>query len=131
VAGIGVFVHMHFQDAAKYVVETNQPAIFIILEVSRKWYDSLPEDLQQIVDRDGLSESLAINAPALNMYQEQRKAWVAAGGELISLPSDERAKMMGMLASVGEDVSREKPALRDAYEIVTDVARRTRQAPSQ
>jgi TRAP-type transport system periplasmic protein len=131
VAGIGVFVNMHFNDAAKYVVETNQPAIFIMLEVSQKWYASLPKDLQRIVDRDGLSESLAINAPALNMYHEQRKAWVAAGGELISLPNDERAKMMGMLASVGEDVSREKPALHDAYEIVTDAAKRTRQAPSQ
>ena len=53
-----------FHDAAKYVVETNQPAIFIILEVSQKWYDLLPKDLQQIVDRDGLSELLAINAPA-------------------------------------------------------------------
>ena len=57
VAGIGVFVNMHFHDAAKYVVETNQPAIFIILEISQKWYDSLPTDLQQIVDLDGLSES--------------------------------------------------------------------------
>src|SRR5580692_6778547 len=64
VAGIGVFVNMHFSDAAKYVVETNQPAIFIILEVSQKWYDSLPKDLQEIIDRDGLSESRAINAPA-------------------------------------------------------------------
>jgi TRAP-type transport system periplasmic protein len=130
VAGIGVFVNMHFHDAAKYVIETNQPAIFIILEVSQKWYDALPKDLQQIVDRDGLSESLAINAPALNMYQEQRKAWVAAGGELISLPDDERAKMMRMLASVGEDVSKAKPALHDAYEIVTEAAKRTRQAPT-
>jgi len=131
VAGIGVFVNMHFNDAAKYVVETNQPAIFIILEVSRKWYDSLPKDLQQIVDRDGLSESLAINAPGLKMYQEQRKAWVAGGGELISLPEHERATMMGMLASVGEDVSKAKPVLHDAYETVTDAAKRTRQAPTQ
>jgi TRAP-type C4-dicarboxylate transport system substrate-binding protein len=88
VAGIGVFVNMHFHDAAKYVVETNQPAIFIIFEVSQKWYDSLPKDLQQIVDRDGLSESRAINAPALKMYLEQRKAWVTNGGELISLPQN-------------------------------------------
>jgi hypothetical protein len=65
------------------------------------------------------------------MYQEQRKAWVAAGGELISLPNEERATMMGMLASVGEDVSKVKPAVHDAYEVVTDVAKRTRQAPSQ
>ena len=131
IAGIGVFVNMHFHDAAKYVTETNQPAIFIILEVSKKWYDSLPRDLQQIVDRDGLSESLAINAPALKMYQEQRKTWTSNGGELISLPQDEQAAMMRTLASVGEDVSKGKPVLHAAYEIVTDAAKRTRQAPSQ
>ena len=131
VAGIGVFVNMHFHDAAKYVVETNQPAIFIILEVSQKWYDSLPKDLQQIVDRDGLSESLAINAPALKMYQEQRKAWTDSGGELVSLPQNEQAQMMRMLASVGDDVSKAKPALREAYQVVTEAAMRTRQAPSQ
>ena len=131
VAGIGVFVNMHFHDAAKYVVETNQPAIFIILEVSKKWYDSLPKDLQQIVDRDGLSKSLAINAPALKMYQEQRKAWLNNGGELISLPKNEQAEMMHILSSVGEDVSKTKPALREAYQVVTDAAKRTQQAPSQ
>jgi hypothetical protein len=38
--------------------------------------------------------------------------------------------MMKMLGSVGEDVSRSKPALHDAYEVVADAARRT-QAPSQ
>jgi TRAP-type C4-dicarboxylate transport system substrate-binding protein len=131
VAGIGPFVHLHFADAAKYVTETNQPAIFIILEVSQKWYDSLPKDLQQIVDRDGAAVSAAINPVALKMYQDQRKAWVDGGGELISLPRDEQATMMQMLASVGEDVSQAKPALHDAYEIVTDAAKRTRQAPTQ
>lgn len=130
IAGIGVFVNMHFHDAAKYVVETNEPAIFIIFEVSQRWYDSLPKDLQEIIDRDGLSESLAINAPALKLYGEQRKAWEANGGELIRLPADEQLEMMKMLGSVGEDVSRSKPALHDAYEVVADAARRT-QAPSQ
>jgi len=130
IAGIGVFVNMHFHDAAKYVVETNQPAIFIILEASQRWYGSLPKDLQEIIDRDGLAESLAINAPALSLYSEQRKAWEANGGELISLPADEQLEMMKMLGSVGEDVSRLKPALHDAYEAVADAARRT-QTPSQ
>ena len=131
VAGIGVFVNMHFHDAAKYVVETNQPAIFIIFEVSQKWYDSLPKDLQQMIDRDGLSESRAVNAPALKMYLEQRKAWVANGGELITLPKNEQAEMMHMLSSVGEDVAKPKPALGAAYEVVLNAAQRTRQAPSQ
>ena len=39
VAGVGPFVHLHFGDAAKYITETNQPAIFLVLEVSQKWYE--------------------------------------------------------------------------------------------
>jgi TRAP-type C4-dicarboxylate transport system substrate-binding protein len=131
VAGIGPFVHLHFVDAAKYVTETNQPAIFIIIDVSQKWYDSLPKDLQEVVDRAGAEVSNSINPVALKMYQEQRKEWTNSGGELISLPQDEQANMMHMLASVGDDVSKSKPALRDAYQVVTDAAKRTRQAPSQ
>jgi TRAP-type C4-dicarboxylate transport system substrate-binding protein len=131
IAGIGPFVHLHFGDAAKYITETNSPAIFIILEVSQKWYDSLPKDLQEIVDRDGAAVSKSIEPTAIKMYQEQRKAWVDAGGELISLPREEQASMMASLSSVGEDVSKPKPALHEAYQIVTDAAKRTRQAPSQ
>jgi TRAP-type transport system periplasmic protein len=131
IAGIGPFVHLHFVDAAKYVTETNQPAIFIIAEVSQKWYDSLPKDLQQIVDRDGAAVSKSINSVALKMYQDQRKAWTDQGGELISLPRDEQATMMQELSTVGDDVSKAKPALHDSYQIVTDAARRTRQAQTQ
>jgi len=131
IAGIGPFVHLHFGDAAKYVTDTNQPAIFLVFEVSQKWYDSLPKDLQEIVDRAGATVSKSIEPVALKMYQEQRKAWTDAGGELISLPRDEQAEMMRMFSSVGDDVSKTKPAVREAYEIVIDAAKRTRQAPSQ
>jgi TRAP-type C4-dicarboxylate transport system substrate-binding protein len=131
VAGIGPFVHLHFADAAKYVTETDQPAIFLMLEVSQKWYDSLPKDLQEIVDRDGAAVSAAINPVALAMYTEQRKAWVSGGGELISLPRDEQSAMMTTLASVGSNVAMAKPAVREAYQIVLDAAQRTRQASSR
>jgi TRAP-type transport system periplasmic protein len=131
VAGIGPFVHLHFADAAKYVTETDQPAIFLMLEVSQKWYDSLPKDLQEIVDREGAAVSVAINPVALAMYTEQRKAWVNGGGELISLPRDEQSAMMTTLASVGSNVAMAKPAVREAYQIVLDAAQRTRQASSR
>ena len=75
--------------------------------------------------------SKSIQPVALKMYQEQRKAWVDGGGELISLPREEQAEMMRTLSSVGDDVSKPKPALHEAYQIVSDAAKRTRQAPSQ
>jgi len=126
VAGIGPFVHLHFGDTAKYVTEINQPAIFIMLEVSQKWYNSLPKDLQEIVDRDGAEVSVAINPVALAMYAEQRKAWIDGGGELISLPRDEQSAMMATLASVGADVAKARPTVREAYQILTEAAQRVR-----
>ena len=65
------------------------------------------------------------------MYLEQRKAWTANGGELISLPKDEQAEMMHMLSSVGDDIAKSKPTLREAYQVVLSAAQRTRQAASQ
>ena len=39
VSGMGPFAHMHFVDAAKYITLTDQPGIFIIAEVNKKWYE--------------------------------------------------------------------------------------------
>jgi len=130
IAGITVFSAFHYQDASKYVTETNVPSIFLIVEISKKWYDTLPADLQQIIDKDAAAESLAIRPVALDLFEKARKSWVGGGGELISLPRDEQATMMQSLGSVGEDVSKAKPAVHAAYEIVADVAKRTRQVPS-
>ncbi len=84
------------------MTETGQPAIFAIVEISEKWYDSLPADLQQIVDKDAAAQSVAINPQAIEINEQARKAWVASGGELISLPPDEQSAMLKILASVGD-----------------------------
>ena len=125
ISSTAVFSTMHFQEAAKYVTETGQPAIFGIVEISKKWYDSLPTDLQQIVDKDAVSELRAINPQAIEINDRARKTWVDGGGELISLPANELSAMLKILASVGEDVSKTKPQLTAAYQVVTEAARST------
>lgn len=130
-AALNVYVPFHYADAAKYVTQTNQPAIFITMEVSRKWLGTLPEDLQQIVVKDAARESVQIKPWALDFRQKMQKDWVAQGGELINLPASEQAEMMKTLASVGEDVSKSSPALHEAYETVAAAAKRTATAPSE
>ncbi len=131
VAGVGPFVHLHFIDVSKYVTMINQPAIFLVAEVNKKWYDSLPPDLQQIIDKDAAEQSIAIRSVATDLRKKSEAAWLAAGGEQINLPPDEQAAMMKTLSSVGADVSKSDPELTAAYKIVTDAAARTRQTASQ
>jgi TRAP-type transport system periplasmic protein len=123
VSALTVISPMHFQKAAKYATEIGQPAIFGIAEVSKKWYDSLPADLKEIVDRDAAAVATAINPWVVDINDQARKAWIDGGGELISLSPAEQSAMLQILASVGADVSRSKPALSAAYKIVTDAAK--------
>jgi TRAP-type transport system periplasmic protein len=131
VTGIGPVAGFHMVDAAKFATQTGQPAIFLIAEVNRKWFDALPKDLQAIIEKDAKAQSLAIDPFAVEQVKQSEAAFTSGGGELISFPIAEQAAMMRTIGSVAPDVSSKNPALAAAYKIVADAAARTRQAPSQ
>jgi TRAP-type transport system periplasmic protein len=118
---------MHYVSAAKYVTEIGQPVIFGIVEISKKWYDTLPADLQQIVDKDAAAEALAINHQAIEIDDQARNTWVSSGGELISLPADEQSELLKIIGSAGDEIASTKPPLLAAYKIVTEAAQHAQQ----
>ena len=123
VTALTVLNSMQFLRAAKYATEIDQPAIFGIAELSKKWYASLPADLQQIVDKDAIAAATSLDPWVLDFNAKARKAWTDGGGQLITLPADEQTAMLQTLASVGADVSKTKPPLAAAYKIITDAAK--------
>jgi TRAP-type C4-dicarboxylate transport system substrate-binding protein len=124
--GIVVFTPMHFVDAAKYVTETGQPAVFVVVEINKKWYESLPADLRKIIDDDAAAQSVAINPTAVEIVNKARKGWTDSGGELISLPPDEQAKLLKILSNVAAEVAKTKPKLYEAYQVVSAASQRTK-----
>jgi len=125
VGGIVVWTPMHFADAAKYVTETGQPAVFVMVEINKAWYESLPADLQQLIDTDAAAEQAAIAPVAQDIVEKARQGWTATGGELISLPAAEQADMMKTFAAAVGEAANAKPALAEAYKLVSDAAKRT------
>ena len=131
ITGIGPIANFHMVDAAKYVTQIGQPAIFIIADVNKKWFDALPKDLQQIVSKDAKAQALAINSFAVKSAKESEEKFTAGGGHLIKLPAGEQASMMKILASVAPDVSKRDPKLAAAYKIVRAAADRTALSSTQ
>ena len=117
---------MHYQDAAKYVTNIGQPVIFGLAAVSKKWYDGLPADLQQVIDKAGVEAMAEVDPQTVEIDARADKGWVASGGELIDLPPDEQASMLQTMASVAADVSKTKPTLSAAYQIVAAAAQRVK-----
>ena len=85
---VTVYTTMQFHDVAKYVTEIDQPYIVSIVELSKKWYDTLPPDLQKIVMDNGKKVSDGID-PFVDEFfdnarkdldEEGRRIHLAAGG---------------------------------------------------
>jgi TRAP-type C4-dicarboxylate transport system substrate-binding protein len=120
-----VITTMHFWDAAKYTTEINQPFIFSMAFLSKKWFDSLPKDLQAIVDADAAKAAVEVNPWEIEFFNKAREKW-AEHGELISLPVNEQAELIKSVTAVGAEVAKRKPKLKQAYDVFAAAANRTK-----
>jgi TRAP-type C4-dicarboxylate transport system substrate-binding protein len=125
-ATITVYSTFHYQDAAKYVINTEQPYLNSMIVMSQKWLDGLPPDLQKIVRDDATSVSNGIIPFVKQFYTESYKSWTDHGGELTSLPANEQQDLISKISSVGLDTSASKPDLNAAVKIVFASAARNK-----
>jgi TRAP-type transport system periplasmic protein len=118
------YTTLHYLDAAKYVVQTDQPYVSSIAVLSKRWVDGLPPDLQKIVRDDAAKVSTDV-VPFINeFFDAQGKAWVASGGELSRLPAAEQDAMVAKISSIAADLSASKPDLNAAVKVVFEAAAR-------
>ena len=123
---ITVYTTMQFQDAAKYVTETQQPFLVSIIEMSKKWFETLPADLQKIVREDAQKVSQDIVPFVSEFFSDQYKIWASRGGEVIKLPGAEQSDLIGKVVSVGTDLSQTKPDLNKAVMTAFESAKRNK-----
>ena len=123
---IPVFGPLHYVDAAKYLVETNQPYVNVVVVMNKKWVEALPADLQKILHDDAAAVSKAIVPFVTDFFAGQRKEWTDKGGELIGLPAVEEAEMTAKISSIGKDLSITKPDLNQAVNLVFESAARNK-----
>ena len=126
VSTVPVFAAFQYYDAAKYMTETGHSYVFSVAEMSKKWLQSLPPDLQKIVVEEGAKIGEAITPWQFNFYDQGRKTWVDKGGELIKLPPEEQAALMEKLGSIGEDLSKSRPPLKEIYEVLVAAVKRNK-----
>ena len=125
-SSLPVYTTMQYQDAARYVVDIDQPYISSIIEMSKKWLDGLPADLQKVVRDDAESVSKELVPFVKEFYTKQRQLWTEHGGELASLPEADKAALIAKVSSVAFDLSKSKPDLNKAVATVFESAKRNK-----
>jgi TRAP-type C4-dicarboxylate transport system substrate-binding protein len=94
--------------------------------VSKQWFDKLPSELQKIVVEEAAAVDPVVNAWSFVNYENALKVWRDNGGEIVDFPPAERADMMKRLAPIGDEVAKERPAIKEMYELTVKTAAATR-----
>jgi TRAP-type transport system periplasmic protein len=121
-----VFGPLHYLDAAKYVSQIGQPMVSTIAVMNKKWVEALPPDLQKIVRDDAATVSKDIDPFVASFFAAQLKEWTDKGGELIELPTDEKAAFLAKTSNIGDELSKDKPHLNAAVKVVAEAAARNK-----
>jgi TRAP-type C4-dicarboxylate transport system substrate-binding protein len=121
---VSVFTALKYYDAAKYMFETRHVYFYSIAMLSRRWFDKLPPELQRQILDASKQVTNEILPYSLDFLDRQRKAWVAHGGQLIELSDAERAALDQKTRSVGDDIVKQHPEMRQVWDMLGAITNR-------
>ncbi len=121
-SGTSVFVSMKFSDVAKVMTVTNDTMLVSLAVVSKVWLDKLPPDLRKAVIDAGKETGVLAHKWEQQFTKSLDKQWAELGGQIVYLPPADQAKMKELLSSVGDDVSKDQPAVLEMLKKVREVA---------
>src|SRR5580692_3518804 len=121
---VSVFTPLKYYDAAKYMLETRQAYFYSVEMLSKKWFDKLPPDLQSQVMMTSKQIASEVIPWDVDFIEQQRKTWIANGGEIIHLPDDEFKELMQKTRPIGDDIVKERPELKPLWDRLVAISGR-------
>ncbi len=113
ISGVSVFVGFKMNNLVKVITVTNDTMLVSLAVVSQAWLDRLPPDLRKIVIDTGQLIQEKAQAWEVEFTKRLDEDWLKLGGEIHTLPSDDLAKMKTLLSDVGDEVTKDQPAVHD------------------
>ena len=121
-SGTSIFVAFKFNDVVKVVTVTNDTMLVSLAVASKVWLDKLPADLRKMVIDVGRQTQVKTHKWEQQFSKTLEAKWKEMGGQMHTLPPEDLAKMKTLLGSVGDDVSKDQPAVLELLKKVRAVA---------
>jgi TRAP-type transport system periplasmic protein len=121
---VGVSTALGYYDTAKYMNEVGYSYAFSFAALSKRWFETLPADLQAMVLATAQETGTEINPWAIGFLARQRKAWVEKGGELDALSPADKAEMMAKTGAVSDDIVKARPELKPMWDLLRAAVKR-------
>ncbi len=125
-SGIPLFVAFKYFDVVKFATQVEGDAmIFTAFTVGKNWFEKLPRDLQkQMIDAAAAVEG-DLNKISMDLNKKAEATWKERGAELIRITGPDQAEFEKRMQTVGEEVVKKNPAIKDAYNLMVERAKAT------
>ncbi len=123
-SGTAIFVAFKFNDVVKTITITNDTMLVSLAVVSKVWLDKLPPDLRKIVLDTGREMQVKTHEWEKEFSKKLEQTWKDMGGQIHTLPPEDLKKMAELLSSVGDDVTKDQPAVSEMLKRVRGVAQK-------
>ncbi len=123
---IVVLAALKFYDVAKYITLVEDTHIPDMAMMSKKFYDSLPPDLQKAVLDVGAELERYMEDVVIRYDRRAANLWRSKGGEVIRLSTEDRDEFMARTAKIADRIMGEDPELAPMYNKLKECARITR-----
>lgn len=123
-SGTVVYVVFNFNQVSKVLTVTDDTMIVSVGAVSKAWLDKLPPDLRQIVIEEGARLQQRTSQFSHQNEDAMIAKWKDLGGELVRLSDDDLRQLRSLLATVGEDITKDNKVVHEFYKRVKGTAAR-------
>jgi TRAP-type C4-dicarboxylate transport system substrate-binding protein len=124
ISGLSVFVAFKMNDLLKVVTVTNDTFIISVAVLSKPWLDTLPPDLQKIAIESGAAVQAKTQQWEVDFTKQLVDQWTGLGGTVHMLPDEDQAQLKTLLTPVGDDATKDQPAVHDMLQMVRAAAAR-------
>ena len=122
ISGLSVFVAFKMNDLLKVITVTNDTFIISIAVVSKPWLDTLPPDLQKIVIDSGKARRGEDASLGNRLHQATGDRLDGDRQHRPHAAADDLAKMKTLLDPVGDEATKDQPAVHDMLQMVRAAA---------
>jgi TRAP-type C4-dicarboxylate transport system substrate-binding protein len=122
ISGVSVFVGFKMNNLVKTITVTNDTFLVSLAVVSQAWLDKLPPDLRKIVLDTGQEVQKQTQAWEIEFTKQLDQDWIKLGGDIHTVPAEDQAKMKTLLGDVGDEVTKDQPAVHEMLEKVRAIA---------
>jgi TRAP-type C4-dicarboxylate transport system substrate-binding protein len=122
ISGLSVFVGFKMNNLVKVITVTNDTFLVSIAVVSQVWLEKLPPDLRKMVVDTGQAVQQKTQDWEVEFSKQLEADWKQLGGEVRTLSADDYAKMKTVLGDVGDEVTKDQPAVHELLVKVRAIA---------